>query len=109
LRLACQVQIEGSTDRGHLEVAEDEVQCLHKELEVSLRSREDLTHQEVLARSQIEALTSQMTGLKDMMAVQETELISTGAARDMAEQGHQHLEAECQKLRSACSSESPPI
>jgi hypothetical protein len=36
-----------------------------------------------------------MAGLKDMMVAQETELTSAGAARDTAEQGHQHLEAEC--------------
>jgi transcription initiation factor IIE alpha subunit len=51
LCLACQVQIERATDRDHLEVAEAEVQRLRKELEVSLRSREDLTRQEVLVWS----------------------------------------------------------
>jgi hypothetical protein len=47
-----------------------------------------------------------MTSLKDMMAIQETELISVGVARDVVEQGRQRLEVECQKLRSAYSGES---
>jgi hypothetical protein len=40
---------EGATDRGRLQAAEAEVQRLCKELEVSLRSREDISYQEVLA------------------------------------------------------------
>jgi hypothetical protein len=47
-----------------------------------------------------------MASLKDMMVVQEMKLILAGAARDMAEQGHHHLEAE---LRSTCSDESSLI
>jgi hypothetical protein len=47
-----------------------------------------------------------MAGLKDMMTVQEIELILAGASRDMAKQGCQHLEAECQKLCSACGDKS---
>ena len=43
------------------------------------------------------------------MVVQETEFILAGAARDMAEQGCQHLEAECQKLPSTYSGESSSI
>jgi hypothetical protein len=43
------------------------------------------------------------------MVVQETELISVGAAWDVAKHGHHHLEVECQKLRSTCSSESSVI
>jgi hypothetical protein len=46
-----------------------------------------------------------MIGLEDLMAAQETELISAGAAREVAEQGHQRLEAESQKLRSAYNGE----
>ena len=44
-----------------------------------------------------------------MAAIQETKLTSAGAAREMAEQGHQCLEAECQKLRSTCSGKFPSI
>jgi hypothetical protein len=50
-----------------------------------------------------------VAGLKYVMAVQETELASAGVAQEMAKQGRQHLEAECQKLRSTCSSKSPSI
>jgi hypothetical protein len=49
LHLAYQMLAEGATDRGCLQAAEAEVQRLCKELEVSLRSREDLSCQEVLA------------------------------------------------------------
>jgi hypothetical protein len=38
---------------------------------------------------------TQMAGLKDMMTVQEIELILAGTSWDMAKQGRQHLEAEC--------------
>ena len=50
---------------------------------------------------------SQVASLKDELAVQETELTSVGAAQNEAEQGCQRLEAECQKLCSACGGESP--
>jgi hypothetical protein len=49
---------------------------LRGKLVASQRLREDLTRQEALARSQIKALMTKMTSLKDMMAVQETMLIS---------------------------------
>jgi hypothetical protein len=51
LRLAYQAKAGGATNRGHLEVAEAEVQCLRGELEASQRLRQDLTLREVLARS----------------------------------------------------------
>ena len=50
------------------------------------------------AQSQIKALMSQMTGLKDLMAAQEKELI-------LAEEGHQRLKAESKKPRSAYNHE----
>jgi hypothetical protein len=50
-----------------------------------------------------------MVGVKDMMAIRETGLSSASAARDMAEQGHQCLEAKCQKLRFAYGGESLSI
>jgi len=46
-----------------------------------------------------------VAGLKDELATQEIELTSVGAAWNEAEQGHQRLEAEFQKLRFACGSE----
>ena len=55
------------------------------------------------------ALTSQVAGLKVALAVQETNLISAGAAQNEAEQGRQCLDAECQKLHSACGSEFSSI
>lgn len=42
-----------------------------------------------------------------MLAIQEIELNSAGAAQDIAKQGRQHLEAKCQKLCSTYSGESP--
>ena len=42
LCLAYQAQVGGVADRGHLDVAEAEVQHLHGELEASQRSREEL-------------------------------------------------------------------
>lgn len=48
-----------------------------------------------------------MASLKDVMAVQETKLASASAAWEMTEQGHQHLEAKCQKLCSTCSGKPP--
>jgi hypothetical protein len=45
------------------------VRRLRRKLEASQRSSEDLTRQEALAQSQIEALMTKMTGLKDMMDV----------------------------------------
>ena len=47
-----------------------------------------------------------MADLKDMMAAQEMELTSAGAARDAAKQGRQCLEVECQRLCSAYGGES---
>ena len=41
------------------------------------------------------------------MAIQEAELTSVGAYREIAEQGHQRLEAECQKLCSTSSDKFP--
>ena len=38
-----------------------------------------------------------------MLAIQEMELTSVGAALEEVKQGHQRLEAECQKLCSTCS------
>jgi hypothetical protein len=46
-----------------------------------------------------------MIGLEDLMAAQEIEFISAGTDREVAEQGHQCLEVESQKLRSACNGE----
>ena len=43
LHLAYQAQAEGATDHGCLDTAKVEVQCLHRELEASLRSKEELT------------------------------------------------------------------
>jgi hypothetical protein len=43
LHLAYQTLAKGATDRGRLQAAKAEVQRLCKELEVSLRSREDLS------------------------------------------------------------------
>ena len=51
---------------------EAKVQRLRGQLEASHRSKEESTHREAQARSQIEALTSQMASLKDMIAAQET-------------------------------------
>jgi hypothetical protein len=81
LCLAYQAQAGGATDRGHLDAVEAKLQRLLGELEASQRSREELTHRKAQARSQIEALTSQMASLEDMMVVQETELISAGTTR----------------------------
>jgi hypothetical protein len=47
-----------------------------------------------------------MASLKDTIATQEMELTSTSTAWDMTKQGHQCLEVECQRLRTACSGES---
>ena len=63
--------------------------------------------QEAWARSQIDALTSQVASLKTAMAVVETERTMADATWNEAEQGHQRLEAKCQKLRSACGGQSP--
>ena len=52
---------------------------------------------------------SQVAGIKDALAVQETELTSAGATRNMAEHGRRHLKAECQRLRSDYSDGSPSI
>lgn len=52
---------------------------------------------------------SQMAGLKDMMHVQEIVFTLASATRDVARYRHQHLEAECQKLRSAYGGESYSI
>ena len=46
-----------------------------------------------------------MPGLKDLMATQEIELISAGTTQEVAEQGHQCLEVESQKLRSTYNGE----
>ena len=43
------------------------------------------------------------------MTIQETELTLASAAQEMAEQGCQRLEAECQKLRSTCSGKFPSV
>lgn len=42
---------------------------------------------EAQAQSQIEALTSQVANLKDLMVVQEIELTSASVAQEMAKQG----------------------
>jgi exonuclease III len=52
---------------------------------------------------------SLVASLKDVMAIQETKLASASAAWEMAEQGHQHLEAKCQKLCSTCSGKPPSV
>lgn len=105
LCLAYQEQEGGVADHGRLDADEAEVWRLRGEIEASQKASEELLQREARAQSQIGALTSQVAGLKETMAVQEIELTSAGAARDKAEQGRRRLEAECQTLRSACAGE----
>jgi uncharacterized protein (DUF2132 family) len=106
LCLAYQTQVGGGADCGRLEAVETEVLCLCEELEASQRSENKFLHREAQARSQVKALMSQVARLKDVAAAQELEITLAGASREMTEQGRQRLEAECRRLRSACSDES---
>jgi hypothetical protein len=63
LRLAYQAQAGGAAKCGCLDAVEAKVQHLHGELEAIQRSKQESTCQEAQARSQIEALTSQMASL----------------------------------------------
>ena len=84
LRLAFQAQAGDAADHGRLAMWEDKVKCLRGELEASQRSREELARREAQARSHVKALMSQVASLNDVMAVQEAELTSAGAAWEMA-------------------------
>ena len=85
MRLAYQAQAGGAADHGRLDMVEAEVQRLRGDLEASQRLKEELLRQETQPRSQIEALTSQVAGLKVALAVQETDLISASTAQNEAE------------------------
>jgi len=74
--------------------------------EVTDSTQKHLVEREARAQSQINVLMSQVASLRMAMAVQETECTMVDAALNVAEQGHQRLEAECQSLCSTCAYES---
>ena len=107
----------------HLAEMEAEVWCLWEELEASQKvqvelcecwinaivgvdmAQEWLVEQGARDQSQIGLLTTQVANLKVAIVVQEAERTAVDVARDMAEQGHRCLEAECRGLRSTCTGE----
>ena len=51
LCLAYQAHVGGTADHDHLDVVEAEAKCLRRELETSLRSREEMACREAQAQS----------------------------------------------------------